>query len=171
MEYYPYRFEAPIERFGVGKTRVIWYSVVFLPGELQEILPFQQYPRLRVEGEIEEVPIENAFMPTGDGRYYLLVSPKVMKEAAVGVGDEVHVLFGIADQDRVEVPQALQPAIDDDRPAAEAWAALTPGKKRMLAQHVFSAKTPKTQAKRVAEALEALVHHRADLRAWRRHRR
>ncbi|MEM1107599.1 MAG: YdeI/OmpD-associated family protein [Planctomycetota bacterium] len=170
MDYYPYRFEAPIERFGVGKKRVIWYTVVFLTKEIQEVLPFAKYPRLRVEGEIQEVPIENAFMPTGDGRYYLIVSPGVMKEADVEAGDEVRVLFRIADQDRVEVPQALQQAIDEDQQAAEAWAALTPGKKRMLAQHVISAKTPKTQAKRVAESLQALIHHQADLRAWRRHR-
>ncbi|MEM9883078.1 MAG: YdeI/OmpD-associated family protein [Planctomycetota bacterium] len=171
MDYYPHRFAAPIERFGVGKTRVIWYTVVFLTRELQGLLPFDRYPRLRVEGEIAEVPIENAFMPTGDGRYYLIVSPRVLKDADVYVGDEVRVLFRIADQDHVEVPQVLRQAINDDRPAAEAWAALTPGKKRILAQHVFSAKTPKTRAKRVVESIEALIHHRADLRAWRRHRR
>ncbi|MEM6332847.1 MAG: YdeI/OmpD-associated family protein [Planctomycetota bacterium] len=170
MDYYPYRFEASIDRFGVVKTRVIWYSVVFLTRELQAALPFGQYPRLRVEGEINEVPIENAFLPTGDGRHYLIVSPRVMKEAAVEAGDKVRILFRIADQNRVEVPQALQSAIDKDTQASEAWTALTPGKKRMLAQHVLSAKTPKTRAKRVVESLDALIHFRADLRAWRKAR-
>ncbi|MEM6506371.1 MAG: YdeI/OmpD-associated family protein [Planctomycetota bacterium] len=168
MDYYPHTFETAIDRFGVGKTKVLWYTVVFLPDDLRPELPFDQYPRLRVEGEIEEVPIANAFIPTGDGRYYLIVSPRVLKNAGVEVGDAVRVRFRVADQNHVEVPAALQRAIKADSKAASAWAALTPGKKRMLAQHVVSAKTGKTQAKRLAETLEALIDYGADLRAWRR---
>lgn len=167
MDYYSHTFETPVERFGVGKTKVLWYTVIFLPDKFQKDLPFDKFPRLRVEGEIEEVPIQNAFIPTGDGRYYLIVSPKVLKEAEVEVGDVVRVRFRVADQNHVEVPPNLQQAIEAEANGLKAWDMLTPGKKRMLAQHVLSAKTPKTQAKRVAEALEALIHHRADLRAWR----
>jgi len=168
VDYYPHTFETAIDRFGVGKTKVLWYTVVFLPDDLRSELPFGQYPRLRVEGEIEEVSIANAFMPTGDGRYYLIVSPKVLKDAEVEVGDTVRVRFRVADQTHVEVPTALQRAIEANRQASDAWNALTPGKKRMLAQHVMSAKTSKTQSKRIREALEALIEHQADLRAWRR---
>ncbi|MEM6334531.1 MAG: YdeI/OmpD-associated family protein [Planctomycetota bacterium] len=171
MNYYPHTFETTIERFGVGKTKVLWYTVVFLPDELRADLPFDQYPRLRVEGEIEEVSIANAFMPTGDGRYYLIVSPKVLKDAEIEAGDTVRVWFRVADQNYVEVPPALQQAIEADSKAANAWSRLTPGKMRMLAQHVMSAKTAKTQAKRTSEALEALIDHHADLRAWRRSRK
>ncbi|MEM9789148.1 MAG: YdeI/OmpD-associated family protein [Planctomycetota bacterium] len=168
MDYYPHKFETTVKRFGVGKTKVLWYTVVFLPDELRTELPFDQYPRLRVEGEIEEVSITNAFMPTGDGRYYLIVSPKVLKDAGVEAGDTVRVWFRVADQNHVEVPPALQRAIESDRKATKVWRTLTPGKMRMLAQHVMSAKTAKTQAKRTSEALKVLIDHHADLKAWRR---
>ncbi|MEM6560159.1 MAG: YdeI/OmpD-associated family protein [Planctomycetota bacterium] len=168
MDFYPHSFEATIERFGVGKKRVIWYNVVFLPAAIEAELPFAEHPRLRVEAEIAEVSVTNAFMPTGDGRYYLIVSPVVFKDADVELGDVVRVHFRIADQDHVDVPAALQIAVDGERKADAVWRKLTPGKRRMLAQHVLSAKTPPTESKRVAEALEALIGFNADLRAWRR---
>ena len=73
----PYAFEARVERFGVGRTRKVWYDVLFLPPELEAQLPFDRYPRLRMEGEIAEVAIENAWMPTGHGRRYVIVGPEV----------------------------------------------------------------------------------------------
>ncbi|MBV6633596.1 MAG: YdeI/OmpD-associated family protein [Alphaproteobacteria bacterium] len=171
MSYYPHQFEGPLERFGVGKARKIWYNVLFLPAELKSTLPFHRYPRLRVEGELADIPVENAFMPTGDGRYYLIVAPPVIKGADLALGDIVEMRFRIADQDRVDVPPALQNALAADADLTEKWEALTPGKKRMLCQHVLSAKTEKTTAKRVAEASEALRDFKADLKAWRNAKR
>ena len=166
-EIYPYEFEAPIERFGVGLKRVIWYNVLMLPDDLRSELPFAQYPRLRVEGEIADVPIANAFMPTGDGRHYVIVAAAVLKHADVGIDDIVEMRFKIADQDHVDVPEALLDALDRDDKTKSAWDCITPGKRRMLAQHVFSAKTDKTRSQRVHEAIDALLNYGADLRAWR----
>ncbi|MEO0320651.1 MAG: YdeI/OmpD-associated family protein [Pseudomonadota bacterium] len=167
MEFYPYKFEAPLDRFGVGKTRKVWYNVVFLPPVLIGELPFGAYPRLRVEGEIADIPINNAFMPTGDGRYYLIVAPTVMKGADVDLGDLVEVRFKVADQDHVDVPKILEKALAEAKKSQSAWGALTPGKKRMLAQHVASAKTDPTAVRRTNEAIDALLNFGADLRAWR----
>ncbi|MEM8833632.1 MAG: YdeI/OmpD-associated family protein [Pseudomonadota bacterium] len=156
MSYYTHEFETTLEKFGVGKKKVIWYNVLFLCPELQTELPFDQYPRLRVEGEIADVPIENAFIPTGDGRYYVIVAPHVIDGAELRLGDTVEMRFRIADQDHVNVPEALQDAIDGNDDAKDKWAALTPGKKRMFAAHVNSAKTDTTTEKRVIEAMEAI---------------
>lgn len=166
--YFTHDFEAPIEKFGVGKTRKIWYNVLFLPKSVEANLPFDQYPRLRIEGEIADVPIANAFMPTGDDRFYVIVAPNVLKDADLSLGDVVEMRFRIADQDYVDVPDTLQKTIDRTKRNQAAWSALTPGKQRMLAQHVLSAKTAPTREKRVSEALEALLDHGGDLRAWRR---
>lgn len=171
MSQYPFVFESIIERFAVGKTKKIWYNVLFLPEHLQTQLPFDKYPRLRVEGEIADIPIANAFMPTGDGRYYVIVKPDIFKSADVVLGDEVEMRFCIADQDHVDVPNALHKAVYADSKMQQKWEVLTPGKQRMLAQHVFSAKTEPTTHKRVKEAMEALADFGADLRAWRRGRK
>lgn len=170
-DFFPHQFEAPIEKFGVGKTKKIWYNVLFLPKELEVDLPFKTYPRLRVDGEIADVPIANAFMPTGDERYYVIVSPNVLKSAKVGLGDTVEMRFRVADQDYVEVPEPLYKAVQRTEAIRETWAGLTPGKQRMLAQHVLSAKTDPTRQKRIKEAIEALMSHGADLRAWRKAKR
>ncbi|MEL7198260.1 MAG: YdeI/OmpD-associated family protein [Pseudomonadota bacterium] len=167
-EIYPYTFTAPIEKFGVGKTRKVWYNVLFLPQELRDELPFGKYPRLRVEGEIAEFPIQNAFIPAGNGRNYVIVSPGVMKAADLGLGDVVAMRFVIADQDFVDVPEALEFAIGLDKDRELHWENLTPGKKRMLAQHVRSAKTDDTRQKRVEEAMAALVGFAGDINAWRK---
>ncbi|MEM6903375.1 MAG: YdeI/OmpD-associated family protein [Pseudomonadota bacterium] len=170
MSYYAHEFTALVERFAVGKTRKFWYNVLFLPTELQPVLPFKDYPRLRVEGEIADIPVENAFIPTGDGRYYLIFSPLMIKEAALSLGDLVEMRFRIADQDRVNVPPLLEVAIKADTDLQSNWQALTPGKQRMLCQHVLSAKTEPTEAKRVREAIAALALFAGDLRAWRKAR-
>jgi hypothetical protein len=165
---FPYQFEAEIERFGVGKDRKIWYNVLFMPAELRRRLPFDLYPKLRVEGEIADVPIANAFIPAGDGRNYVIVAPKVMEDAVVALGDVVEMRFRIADQDHVDVPALLLSALERDSAVMQAWRALTPGKQRMAAQHVLSAKTEPTARKRVAEACEAVRDFGGDLRAWRK---
>jgi hypothetical protein len=168
---YPYAFEGTIAKFGVGKARKIWYNVVFLPEAVRTLLPFDGRRPLRVEGEIAAIPIANAFMPTGDGRYYVIVAPSVLKDGNVRLGDEVEMRFRIADQNKVDVPDALRRAVNHDQKTAKLWEALTPGKKRMLAQHVATAKTPGTLDKRIAEVLEALALFGGDMRARRSTRR
>jgi len=166
--FFPYIFEAPIEKFGVGRKKILWYNVLILPDDFRAELPFEDYPRLRVEGEIADVPIANAFIPTGDGRYYVIVAPNVLRDGAVRLGDMVEMRFRIANQDHVEMPPALESAIHATGEAKIKWRALTAGKKRVLAQHVATAKTSPTKARRVDEAVEALMTYNADLRAWRK---
>jgi hypothetical protein len=167
---YPYVFEGTIAKFGVGKDRKVWYNVVFLPEEIRVLLPVDGRRPLRVEGEIADIPIANAFIPTGDGRYYVIVAPNILKDGNVRLGDDVQMRFRIADQNKVDLPDALRLAIERDRQSKRYWETLTPGKKRMLAQHVKTAKTSVTLEKRVAEAIEALLLFGADLRAWRQKR-
>ncbi|MEM9013756.1 MAG: YdeI/OmpD-associated family protein [Pseudomonadota bacterium] len=163
--FYPYTFSSQIERFGVGKARKVWYNVVFMPDALKKELPFDKYPRLRVDGEIADIPISNAFIPAGDGRNYVIVSPEVMKEAGLSVDDLVEMRLRIADQDHVDIPGRLAHAISRTKKTQAGWDALTPGKRRMLAQHVKSAKTDPTRIKRIEEAISAIRHHKGDLRA------
>lgn len=168
---YPYHFEARLERIGVGKTRTVWYNVLFLDEDLRKKLPFDKYPRLRVEGTIANIPVENAFIPSGDGPHYVIVSPHVINDAKILLGETVEMCFRIADQKKVEIPEILEAAINEDSEAKCLWKKLSPGKKRMLCQHVKSAKTENTRNKRVLEALEILIDFKADIKSWRHLRR
>ena len=71
-------------------------------------------------------------------------------------GDLVEMRFRIDDQDHVDVPQALQNAVESDPETQGRWAALSAGKKRMFTFHVASARSPATEAKRIAEAKAAI---------------
>ena len=52
---YPHAFEAPIATHDVGSQSYL-YTVVWIPEDVIAELPMDQYPKLRVEGEIAEHP-------------------------------------------------------------------------------------------------------------------
>ena len=156
MSYFTHDFVAEIALHGVGKSRVITYKVLFMPPRFETELPFKTYPRLRVEGEIADVPVRGAWMPVGDGRRYFIVSPDIKANTGLDVGDEVEMRFRIDDQDYVDVPGALTAALNLDDAASAQWDKLTAGKKRMFTNHVFSAKTGQTEQRRVDEAMVAI---------------
>ncbi|MEM7778316.1 MAG: YdeI/OmpD-associated family protein [Pseudomonadota bacterium] len=156
MSYFTHMFEDVIALQGVGKKKVLTYKVLFLPPHFERQLPFEIYPRLRVDGEIADVPVRGAWMPVGDGRRYFIVSPDVIRQTGFDVGDLVEMRFRVDDQNHVDIPRSLQLALDDDEAVNAQWVALTAGKKRMFTFHVASAKTEATQARRVVEAMEAI---------------
>jgi len=170
MTYFTHEFEDQISLQGVGIKKVITYKVMFMSPRFESELPLKQYPRLRVEGEIADVPVRGAWMPVGDGRRYFIVSPEVKKQTGFDVGDMVEMRFRIDDQDHVDIPASLQLALREDEAANALWDKLTAGKKRMFTFHVASAKTAPTEARRVAEAMEA-ISRRMTLRDLRNERK
>ncbi|WP_299740921.1 YdeI/OmpD-associated family protein [uncultured Roseobacter sp.] len=156
MSYFTHDFVAEIALHAVGKSRVITYKVLFMPPRFETEVPFKTYPRLRVEGEIADVPVRGAWMPVGDGRRYFIVSPDITANTGLDVGDEVEMRFRIDDQDYVDVPSALTAALKSDDAASAQWDKLTAGRKRMFTNHVFSAKTSSTEQRRVDEAMVAI---------------
>lgn len=156
MSFFDHAFEAPIERHSVGRSRVLWYKVLFMPEAIAAELPLARHPRLRVTGEIADVPVAGAWLPAGDGRRYFLVSPGVLKAAEVGLSDVVEMRFRIDDQDRVEMPEALTAALERDASARAVWDTLSPGRRRGLTQPIHAARTEETTARRVSLLLDGL---------------
>jgi len=137
---------------GVNSRGELFYTVLFLPQELIADLPLKQYPRLRIDGEMYEMPFEGALQPA-KGRWYLLISQAFMKEHQLALGDLVEVRFNIGDQDHVDVPQELLAALEENKAAAKIWSTLTSGKKRGYASHVSSAKREETRGKRAQKMI------------------
>jgi hypothetical protein len=157
VSWFDFQFEAPLERHGVGRTRKVWYTVLFLPAALAAKLPFDQCPQLRFDGEIGSAPVNSAFISSGDGRYYCIVSPQTVRVASVTLGDVVEVRFRLGNQNHVDVPDALQSVLSRNRVARSGWNALTPGRRRALAHHVNSTKTASPRDRRVAAVVAALT--------------
>ncbi|MEL7491107.1 MAG: YdeI/OmpD-associated family protein [Pseudomonadota bacterium] len=158
MSFYPFQFEGEIVEHDVG-ARTYVYSVVFLPKPLHKDLPLEQHPRLRLTGEINDHPFDAALTPVR-GRWYILLSKKVLKAINAMIGDTVEVRFDIANQDAVDIPDRLQAALKTDKQMMKLWNEQTPGMQRGLAYRVASAKMEKTQAKRVNEVFSILKGER-----------
>lgn len=156
MSYFTHEFVDEISLHGVGKSRILTYKVLFMPPHFESQLPFQIYPRLRVDAEIADVPVRGAWMPVGDGRRYFIVSPEIKANTGLDVGDEVEMRFKIDNQDHVDVPSSLMAALNADDAALAQWGKLTAGKKRMFTNHVYSAKTAPTEQRRIDEAIAAI---------------
>lgn len=156
MALFTHEFEAPLTTHGVGKSRVIWYHVLFMPAYLAKTLPLGMHPRLRVRGEIVDIPVSGAWMPTGDGGHYFIVSPKVRKGTGARLGDMLDMRFVIDDQDRVDVPAALEDALNARPEIRAIWERTTPGKRRGLAHRVAQAKTSATVLRRIQEVIDLL---------------
>lgn len=160
MSFFTHAFAGVISRFGVGKSRVIWYTVLFLPPEVERDLPFSIHPRLRVRGEIADVPVAGAFMPTGDGRRYFIVSPVVRKGAGVDIGCEVDMRFAVDDQDRVDMPDILVDALRRDDDLRARWKDLTPGRQRGLTHPIHAARSAAAREKRLLQVIDMIMSAR-----------
>lgn len=154
MDFYKFSFVTPLEKhsMGVNSRGELFYNVLFLPDELRGELPLDQYPRLRVDGEMNEMPFEAALQPA-KGRWYLLLSQRFMREHNLQLGDSVEVRFNIGDQDYVHMPSELLAALNDNDAANERWQSFTPGKQRGYAAMVSSAKQTKTRQSRALKMI------------------
>lgn len=159
--FYPHSFTAEIVHHDVGSD-AYRYTVIFVPDETKSDLPLDRFPKLRVVGEIDDLPYEGAFTPVR-GRHYLLLSKKILAAIGKRLGDEVEMRFRVADQDAVDVPEALERALENAGHERGLWEAATAGKKRALAHMVASAKRAETQEKRV-EKVFAVLRGEIDLK-------
>jgi len=156
VNFFTHAFEGTVTAFGVGKTRVVWYQVLFLPTKMACTPPFSTHPRLRVRGEIADGPVAGAFLLTGDGRRYFIVSPPVRKSAGIGLGSLVEMRFLVDDQNRVDVPDILAGALDRDEDLRARWEQLTPGRRRGLAHLINAARSENAREKRLLSVIDAI---------------
>lgn len=147
MPYFTHRFETAVALHPVGTYH---YTVVYLPAEMAQELPFRQASRLRVEADVGGVPVKGAWQPTG-GRWYLMLPKVPLKRAGLGIGSAVEVAFRLAPQDEVDLPAELANLLAAERSFGKAWQSLTAGKQRSLAYMIASARKPETRQSRLAQ--------------------
>ena len=91
MTYYDHQFEGRLEELIYpGKYR---YLIVRLTEQMAARLPFDQHPRLRASGEINDLPFHGAWMPGGDKLPYLHLSAAFVAELGIAVGDPLDIRF------------------------------------------------------------------------------
>ncbi|MEL7543618.1 MAG: YdeI/OmpD-associated family protein [Pseudomonadota bacterium] len=154
MSYFTHAFEAPLAHHDVGSKRY-QYVVVYVPDEVARALPLSEFPRLRIEGEINDQPFEAALNPSG-GVWSLMVPKSVRDATGLDLGDVADVRFRVGDQDHVDVPVELRDALAGDERARAAWHEMTPGKQRGWAYLVGKPKREETRHRKAAVVVAAL---------------
>lgn len=152
MGYYTHSFEIQVARHLVGKgDKRVPYTVVWMPDELKRPLNMVSNPRLRVQGELNDLPFEAAWQPAGENRFFLMIPKSILREASLSLGDMVELRFNVADQTWVDVPESLLAILGQDAELQSKWDDLTSGKQRSFAYRVASAKLESTIQKRIDE--------------------
>jgi Bacteriocin-protection, YdeI or OmpD-Associated/Domain of unknown function (DUF1905) len=152
VSFLPHAFEAVVEPHNLGTMQ---YTVVFLPPDIAAVLPFAAHPRLRISGEVGDVPFEGAWQPVR-GRWYLMLSKQLLRDARLRIGDRAEVRFRVEPQEAVACPAELAAALAADPVAKDAYDALSAGKRRALLHLVDTPKGAAVRAQRVRAALIAL---------------
>jgi hypothetical protein len=141
------RFEAPLEP-GPGNR-----TVVPVPGGVWRALGGES--RMRVRGTIGGVAFESSTIPTGGGRYVLVV-PKEAR-AGLAAGDRVTVEAEPAGpRAEPELPPELERELAADEAARAAFERMAPSHRRDYATWIAEAKRPETRERRLQRTLELL---------------
>ena len=120
-------------------------------------MPFAQYPKLRIIGEVGDYPIRGARNPIADARKYFILSSKFLKIAELSIGDITEMSFTIDDQDFVDVPPELEAKLEQNNVLNDIWASLSAGKKRFYCHQVSSAKQQATRDKKLQAVMTELL--------------
>lgn len=152
--FYPYEFTTPLVRTHAGQS-LMGPSLVLDAG-IAEALPFDQYPRLRVNAELNGRPHEGAWVPLA-GIYRMMISKRVMTALDIALGDPVHVAFELADQDGLPPIPEIDAALEDMPDLREAWDAMPIGKRRSWAYRIAKLKSPDAKQRNVAKLIDLLV--------------
>ena len=159
MSYYDYAFEAPIERLPIGNgKKVLHYTVIILPESLVATLPFEDYPKLRVIGELADHPVRGAWNPIADGRKYFILSQKFLQKAELAVGTLAEMRFNIDDQDFIEIPVELDAELEANDTFHSVWDSLSSGKKRFYCYQIASAKQQSTRDNRLKSVVTQVMN-------------
>lgn len=148
-----YDFVAELDLQMVGTYR---YHAIKIPVDVQERLVFIKGTKLRFEGELNGIAFKGALLPTGTGRFYVMVNESIRKQLKLELGDPVAVRITIVDPSHVDVPPDLEAVLDERADIKFKWDALTPGTKRGILHQIESAARAETRTERMRNLIDRL---------------
>lgn len=115
--------------------------------------------RVRCTGTINGLEVKRALIPAGNGNHMFMVGKDLRQQLKLRLGDPLHVkLTRDADQDKVELAEEMEIALDLDQAAKARFDGFTPGLQRSLNHYVASAKREETRAKRAVELCRKIAN-------------
>ncbi len=147
-----YRFKGKLERFA-GKGS--FYYIEF-PFSVEK--EFKTKSAVRVKGTLNDIPIDRALKPRGDGTHYILINTELRRQAGLRLGNEVTIRLVRNEQpDELEIPEELLEAFELEPEAQKTFEAQIPSMRRGMVYWINSSKRPETRAQRAGEILRRLM--------------
>lgn len=140
----PLSFQTHIDKLDYLKT----FYLEIPASVVKKIGGFTAKTRLFCEVN-KAVSFQCGLMALGEGKAYISINSKRMKEAGAKYGDSVHVTLSEDKSEYgVEVPEELAELFRQDTEGKRRFELLTPGKKRYILNYVASVKNPQLRADR-----------------------
>ena len=145
------QFISPLSKFDSD----LWYFHIKVPTEIVAYYKDQEVTRFVCKLN-DSISIHAAFMPEGDGKYFININKEVRKKLGLELGDRVKVNIS-ADTSKYGIytsPEFIE-VLNSDPDGEVLFHRLTPGKQRSL---IYLASKPKSSDKRIEKSIIILNH-------------
>lgn len=149
-------FDTILQQFGEKGDKTGW-TYIQVPQDIAEQLQPASRKTFRVKGKIDAFAIKGvALMPMGDGSFMLPVNAGMRK----GIGKKKGAMVKLAitiDKAPPALPPALKECLEDEPEAMAFFQQLNLSHRNYFIKWIESVKNEMTQAKRIAQTIDALL--------------
>jgi hypothetical protein len=149
-------FTTLIQQFDAKGEKTGWTFIAISEQQGQLLLPGNK-KTFRVKGMLDQHPIKGiALMPMGDGSFILPLNSAIRKAIRKHKGAFLQVQLEV-DHEEPELNAIFLECLQDEPAALTFFKTLPKGHQRYFSKWIETAKTTPTQAKRIAQAIQALA--------------
>jgi hypothetical protein len=151
------KYTTTIKKFGKMGEKTGW-TYVEVPADIAEELNPGQKVSYRVKGKLDKFAIQAvALLPMGDGSFIIPLNADIRKGIAKKEGAKLDLQLTVDNNPNPVSSPEFQECLADEPEAKAFFDTLTKGHQNYFMKWIESAKTPETKAKRIAQAVTAMV--------------
>ena len=152
------RFKTFILRFGQMGEKTGW-TYIQIPADFAAQLFPGNKKSFRVKGKLDHLAIKQvALLPMGDGHFILPLNAEMRKALKKQKGAELQVQLE-KDASPKKISGDLISCLEDEPAALTFFHTLQPSHQLYFSKWIETAKTETTRAKRIAQTVNACLHH------------
>lgn len=149
---------ASIERFGEKGEKTGW-TYVWIPFDVADQLNKGVKKSYRIKGKIDAIAIRQlSILPMGEGHFILPLKAELLKKIKKPLGETV-VLTMEVDHSEKTLDEDLMLCLAEVPEAMKKFKAMPRSHQFYYSNHVSSAKTEVTKAKRIANIIESMLRN------------
>jgi len=135
--------------------------------EIPEIpMPKTSFGMLKVKGKIDNYEFSNVrLMPLGNGHLMLTIKTEMRKKIKKQAGDTVHIIL-YEDNMPTEIPEELTLCMKYEDGILEKFEKYSDSEKKAFIDWIYSAKTEKTKAGRIAKTIGMIQKDEKFYKVW-----